>query len=98
MGAVVGDGTATGRDREVSGLTGGRLTFAKGGTSESFDVDIFDDPLNELAETFTVRLTNPEGATLGTQVSRVVTIASDASDPEPSVAFARAEAEVREGV
>ena len=68
-----------------------------GVTPDTFDVDIVDDPLNDLAETFTVRLANPEGSELGMQVSSVVMIASDVSDPEPSVAFARAEAEVREG-
>ena len=95
VGVVVEDGTTDG-DYAVTGLTGGRLTFVKGDATETFHLDIVDDPLNELAETFTVRLTNPEGATLGTQVSSVVTIAPDASDPEPSVAFERAEAEVLE--
>lgn len=95
--AAVVDGTTDIRDRRLTGLTGGRLAFAKGDTSETFVVEIADDRLNELAETFDVVLRNPDGARLGSPVSRIVTIAADDSDPEPLVQFSKATGSVREG-
>ena len=75
----------------------GTLTFAAGETTKTITVDITDDSLNELAETLSVELRSPNNAELGTRVTQTVTIAADASDPEPSVAFARDTANGREG-
>ena len=75
----------------------GTLTFAAGETTKIITVDIVDDSLNELAETFSVELRSPNNAELGTTATQTVTIATDASDPEPSVAFARDTAIGREG-
>lgn len=75
----------------------GTLTFAAGETTKTITVDIVNDSLNELAETFTVDLSGPNNAELGQTASQTVTIATDAFDPEPSVAFARDTANGREG-
>lgn len=97
MGTVVEDGATNGRDRAMSDLADGRLTFTKSDTTETFNGDIVNDPLNELAGTITVGLANPDGATLGMQDSLAVMIASYSIDPEPSVEYERAEDEIREG-
>ena len=54
--------------------TGGTLTFVPGVTSQSFSVAIIDDGYAEGNETFTVSLSNPSGATVGTQSTATVTI------------------------
>ena len=46
--------------------TSGTLTFAAGTTTRTITVPIADDAVNESDETFTVTLSNPSGATLGT--------------------------------
>ena len=46
--------------------TSGTLTFATGTTTRTITVPIADDAVNESDETFTVTLSNPSGATLGT--------------------------------
>ncbi|HKE55561.1 MAG TPA: Ig-like domain repeat protein, partial [Pyrinomonadaceae bacterium] len=50
------------------------LTFAAGETSKSFQVPIIDDAIAEGNETFSVILSNPIGATLGTPTTVTVTI------------------------
>ena len=57
------DGTADGDDYTASS---GTLSFAAGETSKSISVAIGDDEVNEDDETFTVTLSNPSGAALGT--------------------------------
>ena len=95
--AGIADGTTDARDWTLTGLKDGRLTIAKGETSETFAVEIVDDRLNELAETFDVVLRDPDGARLGAQTSRRVTIEADDADSEPTVAFAMGTGSVREG-
>ncbi len=54
--------------------TNGTLNFADGQDSASFMVPIKDDTVAELAESFTVTLSNPTGgASLGTQSTATVT-------------------------
>ena len=52
----------------------GVLTFAPGQTSRTFPVIILDDSLNELAETLTLRLTNPVNAVLSTPSTATLTL------------------------
>ena len=49
----------------------GKLTFASGETSKSILIPIVDDVFTEGAETFTVTLSNANGATLGTATATV---------------------------
>lgn len=58
------DGTAiAGRDYSS---TGGQLTFSPGQTTQTINVPVFNDVATEANETFTVQLTNPTNATIGT--------------------------------
>jgi hypothetical protein len=52
----------------------GTLTFNSGETAKSFAIPIVDDIYTENAESFTVTLSNPVGATLGTTTSATLTI------------------------
>ena len=58
------DGTADAGDDYTS--TSGTLSFSAGTTSKTISVEIADDIENESDETFTVTLSNPSGADLGT--------------------------------
>ena len=60
------------------------LTFAPGETSKTVDVNVVDDALIEANETFTVGLSNPTNATLGTAVG-TGTINNDELPPLVSV-------------
>ena len=55
----------------------GAVKFAAGETSKSVSVPIIDDAYLEGPETFTVSLTNPSGATLGSPATATVTIADN---------------------
>ena len=57
------DGTAKAGE-DYTG-TSGTLTFAPGDTEKTVSVPILDDALDEGAETFTLRLTNANGARIG---------------------------------
>ncbi len=52
----------------------GNMSFAAGETSKSFSIAIVDDSYAEGPETFTIGLTSPSGATLGTQAIATVAI------------------------
>jgi hypothetical protein len=52
----------------------GTLAFAAGETAKSFAIPIVDDVYTENAESFTVTLSNPVGATLGATSSATLTI------------------------
>ncbi|MFC5649782.1 Calx-beta domain-containing protein [Paenibacillus solisilvae] len=53
----------------------GKLTFAKGETSKTIKIKLFDDKLKELNESFSMQLSNPAGgAVLGAQASAAVSI------------------------
>lgn len=69
------DGSATQKgDFE---FVGGRLTFAPGETSKTFDVLMNEDMYTDQNESFSVTLSNPAGAILGTQNTATITITDD---------------------
>jgi len=65
-------GTATALNDYLT--TTGTLTFTPGMTQTAFNVTIINDALIENAETFSVTLSNPVSATLGTPAAATVTI------------------------
>ncbi len=69
------------------------LTFAAGATAADFEVAILTDSLNELAETFTVTLSAPTGATLADATAIGTITDDDAATATVSVADATAVAE-----
>jgi len=81
------DGTATVNYTTTNGtaLAGSDYTTASGvlswnagaGGTQFFDITILDDTVSELAETLTVTLSSPSGATLGTPSTATVTINDD---------------------
>ena len=60
----------------------GLLQFAPGETSKAFDILVGEDSFTEGPESFTVSLSNPSGASLGSPASATVQIFDD--PPEPS--------------
>ena len=69
------DGTAaSGSDYTAAS---GTLTFSAGDTSKTLTVSITDDSVDESNETFTVGLSSPSNATLGSTDSSTVTIEDD---------------------
>jgi hypothetical protein len=74
------NGTATAADYTA---TSGQLTFTARDTTETVTVPVIRDGLDEGDETFTVNLSGPVGATLGTPRSAVGTIEDD--DPFPTL-------------
>jgi hypothetical protein len=53
------------------------LTFDRGETTKTFRVPLINDVFQEGNETFRIGLSNPQGATLGTLTTAIVTIQSD---------------------
>ncbi|MDE0003966.1 MAG: M10 family metallopeptidase C-terminal domain-containing protein, partial [Rhodospirillaceae bacterium] len=81
------DGTAGGGDH--SGPSAKRkITFKAGETSKVIGIGTTDDAIREGDETFTVTLSDPTGATLGTDPTATVTIRDNDVVPEISVADA----------
>lgn len=75
------DGTAkAGADYSAAS---GMLTFADGETAKTIDLAIVNDSTHEGAQTFTIKLSNPTGATLGGVSTETVTILDN--DPRPSL-------------
>ncbi len=81
------DGTATSPGDFVDAA--GTLTFAPGVTSQTISVDSTGDLLDEDDETFTIALSAPQGAVLGTATG-TVTITDDDAPPTLAVAAASA--------
>ncbi|MBA2525784.1 MAG: hypothetical protein H0V18_08385 [Pyrinomonadaceae bacterium] len=77
------DGTAAERSDYTTTL--GTLRFAPGETAKSFDVLINEDSFVEGAESFTVNLSNPSGASLGAQPTTTVQITDDLSEPAANI-------------
>ncbi len=88
------DGTATaGSDYTAIATT--ILTVPAGDTSATFDVGVLGDLLNEANETINLTLTNPVGATLGTQATMTITITNN--DAVPNVKFNASNIDFTEG-
>jgi hypothetical protein len=68
--------TANGTATAVSDYTAtiGTLTFAPGVTTQVLNIPILNDSLNEADETFTLTLSSPTNAALGTQTAATTTI------------------------
>ncbi|HLL13963.1 MAG TPA: pre-peptidase C-terminal domain-containing protein [Pyrinomonadaceae bacterium] len=60
------------------------LTFNAGETTKSFTVPLINDVFQENNETFRIALSNPQGATLGTPNTAIVTLVSDDLAPPTS--------------
>ncbi len=72
------DGTASSAsDADYTAVASGTLTFAEGDTEKTIEVTITEDAIDEDNETFTVTLSNPENATLGSTDEATVTITDD---------------------
>ncbi|GIK43758.1 MAG: hypothetical protein BroJett011_75910 [Chloroflexota bacterium] len=72
----------------------GTLTFAPGQVSQSFNVTINDDALDEADETVDLSLSAPVNAALGTQNTAVLTITDD--DASPTIQFSNSNYNVTE--
>ncbi|NCR56870.1 MAG: hemolysin [Microcystis aeruginosa LL13-06] len=66
------NGTATAGSDYTATI--GTLTFAPGVTSQALNIPILNDSLNEADETFTLTLSSPTNAALGTQTAATTTI------------------------
>jgi hypothetical protein len=66
------NGSASSRCDYLTSL--GRLTFLAGETSKNITIPIVNDSYAEGIETFTITLSNPSGASLGSQASATITI------------------------
>ena len=66
------NGTATAGSDYTATI--GTLTFAPGVTSQVLNIPILNDSLNEADETFTLALSSPTNAALGTQTAATTTI------------------------
>ena len=81
---ATGSGSAT-PDTDFTPASG-TLTWSLGESgAKSFEVTIFDDAMDEDAETFAVALSGPTNAVLGTQISGLVSIEDD--DDPPVLSF-----------
>ncbi len=63
----------------------GTLTFRPGVAQQTIRIEIVDDKVREGDESFSVRLSNPNGADLGNQAETRVTILDDEQPPTVSV-------------
>ena len=79
-----GTGGAATSGTDYTAITGGTLTFAAGATSQTFDVSVTGDTLDEADETVVVTLGNAANATIGTATG-TGTITDN--DPEPSLSI-----------
>lgn len=78
------NGTATAGSDYIA--TSGTLTFAAGEVSKTVAVSVLGDTVSEPNETFTLSLSNPNGATLGAITSTTATIINDDTvtiNPDP---------------
>ncbi|MFL2997163.1 MAG: Calx-beta domain-containing protein [Candidatus Neomarinimicrobiota bacterium] len=72
------DGTAVGADYTV---TAGTLTISAGEVSNTFTLSTLVDNIDEENETFTITLSNPDNASLGSQSTTTVTITDNDNPP-----------------
>ncbi|MDE0005728.1 MAG: M10 family metallopeptidase C-terminal domain-containing protein, partial [Rhodospirillaceae bacterium] len=83
----VADGTAGGADHSGPS-TAQTITFRAGETSKTIEIRTTDDSIHEGSESFTVTLSGPTGATLGTDHTATVTITDNDAEPEITVSDA----------
>ena len=81
--ADAGTGTAV-SGTDYTAITGGTLTFAAGTTSQTFDVSVTGDTVDEGNETILVTLSNASGATISTATG-TGTITDDDGEPTLSI-------------
>ena len=81
--ADAGTGTAA-SGTDYTAITGGTLTFAAGTTSQTFDVSVTGDTVDEGDETILVTLSNASGATVSTATG-TGTITDDDGEPTLSI-------------
>jgi hypothetical protein len=72
------DGTAVGTDYTVNS---GTLTISAGEVSNTFTLSTLVDNIDEENETFTITLSNPDNASLGSQSTTTVTITDNDNPP-----------------
>ncbi|MBZ0315387.1 MAG: right-handed parallel beta-helix repeat-containing protein [Anaerolineae bacterium] len=77
------DGTATAADYTVT--TGGPLSFAPGDISETINVTITPDALDELDETFNIQLDAPTNATLDPVPANTLGVGTINDDDDPPI-------------
>lgn len=87
--AVTGSGAifANAADFAGSVLPSGTVTFAGGDATKTITVDVAADATTEVDEGFTVTLSTPSGATLGTPVAATGTIRNDDLPTGPASVF-----------
>lgn len=90
---ATGNGSAVAPDDYTT--TSGDLSFAPGETTKQIVVPVANDTLFESNETFTVTLSAPTNATLGSPAAATVTITDN--DPAPTIQFSASTANVGEG-
>ena len=85
------DGTATAGE-DYRGVAAEAVTFAPGATTQTFAVQILDDEVAEVAETFTVSLAvvDADTVTLGSQSTATVTVTDNEDEPALSITDATA--------
>ena len=92
--ADAGTGTAT-SGTDYTAITGGTLTFVAGTTSQTFDVSITGDAMDEPNETILVTLSGPTNAVVSTTAGTGTGTITDNDDP-PGVRLALADASISE--
>ncbi|MCB0932973.1 MAG: hypothetical protein KDB71_13895, partial [Mycobacterium sp.] len=88
VGYATANGTATAGSDYTA--TSGTLTFAPGVTSQKVNVSVIGDTAVEPTETFTVTLSSPSGAKLGTATATGTITNDDVAASLPSVSIANA--------
>ena len=92
--ADAGTGTAT-SGTDYTAITGATLTFVAGTTSQTFDVSITGDAMDEPNETILVTLSGPTNAVVSTTAGTGTGTITDDDDP-PGVRLALADASISE--
>ena len=84
----------TASTNDLTGTTSGRLTFAANETSQTITLNTVQDEIYEGDETFTVTLSGPSNAVLGTDSAATGTIVND--EALPTVTLVLADDTIRE--
>ena len=85
VGYTTADGTAKAGE-DYTAATTGALTFTAGATERTISITTAEDSRNEDEEAFTVTLSNPGNATLGSDTAATGTITDDDDPPELTIA------------